>query len=164
MMGESGSQGYRRRSSGLWRLLPFAGLLLLAAGIHAYAGEPPGAGHDGGRMIVIALGLAAFFSVYGPERQARFDGEGAVRKSKAARSTRVGLSAAALFALAGGLLFASGLPHGLRPPANGVDWLLAGCAVVAAGLHARSIHALWSDRRSKEIDTADGTQPDPGER
>ena len=41
MMGESRSQGYRRRSSGLWRLLPFAGLLLLAAGIHAYAGEPP---------------------------------------------------------------------------------------------------------------------------
>ena len=164
MTDDSETSRHRRRRSGLWRLLPFAGLLLLLSGIHAYATEAPGAGQDGGRMIVIALGLAAFFSIYGPEGQARFDTDASLRKPKAARSTRIGLLAACLFALAGGALFASGLPNGLRPPANGVDWLLAGCAVVAVGLYARSIHALRSGRRSREIGTSDGIQPGPDER
>ena len=140
----------RRQSRGLWRLLPFAGLLLVLIGAFSYASEPHGADPDAGRMIVLALVLAAFFSVYGPEGQARLEAAGAVREKRAARSTGVGLAAGLAFALAAAILLVSRtMPH-LHAPASGIDWMLAACAVAAVSLYARSLHGLWAGRRTYE--------------
>ena len=143
----------RRSGRGLWQLLPFAGLLLVAVGAFSYASGPPGADPDAGRMIVIALVLAVFFSVYGPEGQARLDPDPTVGENKAPRSTWVGLAAGLAFALAWALLLVSRtMPH-LRAPASGPEWLLAACAVAAVILYARSLHGLSSGRRMDESDS-----------
>lgn len=145
-----GSETQKRRGLQLWRLLPFAGALLLFAGNvrHGLAGHSD---HDGGRTVFFALFLAGFVAIYG---QPPLFGAG-VATTAEARAARqrafafaatcvagIALVAAALFSQAGWL--------GIWTPRSRADWELVALDLASIWLYALHFHALWSARRAGE--------------
>jgi hypothetical protein len=115
----------RRRTGGLWRLLPFAtiGLVILGNYKHASEGRMPGL--DGQDYVVLGLLIAAFIAAYG--RPAAPDAVAAPRRAA------LGPIAATILAVAVALLFS--LPAFARfAPHSAADWRVAGMDLVIAWL------------------------------
>jgi hypothetical protein len=138
MKGETEDGSRARRGFGLWRLLPFFGLLLLVFG-NARHGFDGHADQDGARMIFFALFLAGFVAVYG--RPTLF-GAGVTASVEARRRTsRFAAIGVAALAVAGAALFSQAGWLGLWTPQSRADWQVAALDLGAAWLYLLHFHA-----------------------
>jgi hypothetical protein len=123
-MGDEDPAPRRRRTGGLWRLLPFATVGLLALGNYRHATEGRVDGLDGQDYVILATLIAAFLAFYGKPAPAE-DAGAAPRPLGPVVATILAVAAALLFSLAP---FARFMPH------SSADWRVAGMDLIVTWL------------------------------
>jgi hypothetical protein len=142
-----GSEVERGRGLGLWRLLPFFGLLLLPVGNLRHAFAMPG-DTDGARTLFFGLFIAGFVAVYG--QPSLFGGGVTAPRAARQRTSRFAAIAVAAIALVGAAAFSQAGWLGLWTPRSRTDWLVVALNLGAAWLYLLHFHAVWSERHAED--------------
>ena len=140
---------------GLWRLLPYAGVLLLVlANVrHGLGGHDD---HEGPRTAFFALFLAAFIAAYArPSLVLARAALTAAERLARRRSGQVAATALAWAALIGCALCSQSGWLPIWVPRTGSDWELLTLDVAAAGLYILHFHAVWTWGRAAADDAAE---------
>jgi hypothetical protein len=148
-------QGRGISGLGLWRLLPYAGVLLLVLGNvrHGLGGHDD---HEGPRTVFFALFLAAFIAAYArpslvQPRAALTPGDRLARR----RTSQVAATCLAWAALIGSALCSQSGWLPIWVPRTGSDWELVTLDLAAAGLYILHFHAVWTWGRDSAEDAAE---------